>query len=51
MNITLLDNLKQAFVDEGIVSVEQLRVAEATAQRENETLSKILVRLAYSLSF
>lgn len=47
MNVKLLDNLKQAFVDEGMVTVEQLRVAEATAQRENETLSKILVRLGF----
>ena len=44
MNITFMDNLKQALVDEGIVTVEQLRVAESTAQRENKNLTSLLIK-------
>jgi len=44
MNSKFLNNLQQALVDEGMVTVEQLRVAEATAQRENKDLTSILVK-------
>ena len=47
ISIKVLDRLKQALVNEGLVTKEQLRVAEITAQRETETLSKILVRLGF----
>jgi len=47
ISIKVLDRLKQALVTEGLVTKEKLRVAEITAQRENETLSKILVRLRF----
>ena len=47
VSIKVLDRLKQALVNEGLVTREKLRVAEITAQRENEILSKILVRLGF----
>ncbi len=44
ISIKVLDRLKQALVTEGLVTKQKLKDAEITAQRENETLSKILVR-------
>ncbi len=47
MNIKWLDNLKQALVDEGVMTSEQLTVAETTAQGEDESLIKTLVKLQF----
>lgn len=47
VNIRVLNRLKQALVNEGLVTKEQLRAAETTAQHENESLSKILIRLGF----
>jgi len=47
ISIRFLARLKQALVKEGLVTKEKLRVAEIKAQRENETLSKILIRLGF----
>ena len=44
MNIKSLEKLKQALVDEGVITAEQLAAAETTAQRENENLTNILVK-------
>lgn len=47
ISIKALDRLKQALVTEGLVTKEKLRVAEIAAHRENETLSRVLVRLGF----
>ncbi len=47
ISIKVLDRLKQALVNEGLLTREKLRVAEMQAQREDETLSKILVKLKF----
>lgn len=47
ISFKVLDRLKLALIKEGLVTKEKLRVAEIKAQRENETLSKILVRLGF----
>jgi type IV pilus assembly protein PilB len=47
MNINLLDNLKQALVEECLITMEQLRHAEQTAELEGETLDKILTKLKF----
>jgi len=47
ISFKVLDSLKLALIKEGLVTKEKLRVAEIKAQRENETLSKILVRLGF----
>ena len=47
INIKLLKHLKQSLINEGLVTKEKLRVAEITAKRENEPLSKILIRLGF----
>ena len=47
ISIKVLNRLKQSLVNKGLVSKEKLRVAEITAKRENETLSKILIRLGF----
>ena len=47
ISIKVLDRLKQALINEGLISKEKLRIAEITARRENETLSKILIRLGF----
>jgi len=47
VSIKILDRLKQSLVNEGLVTKEKLRLAEITAQRKNEPLSKILVKLGF----
>lgn len=47
INIKLLDRLKQALVEEGLVTREQLKVAELKGQRENEPLSRALLTLRF----
>lgn len=47
ISITVLDRLKQAMVNEGLVTREKLKVAEIAAQRKNETLSKTLIKLGF----
>jgi len=44
ISIKVLDRLKQALVDEGKITAEQLADAERSAQRENESLSSILIK-------
>ncbi len=47
ISFKVLGRLKQTLVNEGLVTKEELRVAEMAAQRESVTLSKILVRLGF----
>ena len=47
ISINFLDRLKRALINEGLVAKEKLRLAEITAQRENTTLSNILIRLGF----
>ncbi|MBU4413874.1 MAG: hypothetical protein KJ976_02045, partial [Proteobacteria bacterium] len=47
ISIKVLDRLKQAMVNEGLVTREKLRIAEIAAQRKNETLSKTLIKLGF----
>ena len=47
VSIKILDRLKQALVNEGVITTEQLAVAETTAQSENESLARILVQLNF----
>ena len=47
MNINSLDNLKQALIDEGLVTIEQLGIAEGNGQRGIEDLVKTLVKLNF----
>lgn len=47
ISIKVLDRLKQDMVDAGLVTKEKLRLAETTAQRENKTLSDILIKLGF----
>ncbi len=47
ISFKVLDRLKLVLIKEGLVTKEKLRVAEITAQRENETLSRVLVRLGF----
>ena len=44
INKKTLDRLKQAMITDGLVTEKELGNAEITAQRENEPLSKILVK-------
>jgi type IV pilus assembly protein PilB len=44
MNITFPDKLKQTLIDEGVITAQQLKSAETTAQHENESLANILVK-------
>lgn len=47
MNIHSQQNLKKALVKEGVITIDQLRNAEQTADREDETLTKILTKLKF----
>lgn len=44
INKKTLDRLKQAMITDGLTTKQQLENAEITAQRENEPLSRILVK-------
>ena len=47
INIRMLDRLKQALVNEGVITKEKLKIAEATAKRENEPLRNTLIKLGF----
>ncbi len=47
INIKTIERLKQALVDEGLISKDGLRAAEGTARQENENLGKTLVTLGF----
>ncbi len=47
MNVKWLNNLKEALVDEGVITQEQLRSAEKNAHDGDENLTKILVKLNF----
>jgi type IV pilus assembly protein PilB len=47
INIRMLDRLKQALVNEGVITKEKLKIAEATAKRENDPLRKTLIKLGF----
>ncbi|MBL7177783.1 MAG: ATPase, T2SS/T4P/T4SS family [Pseudomonadota bacterium] len=47
VSIKVLDRLKQALINEGLVTKENLRDAVITARHENKTLSEILVKLGF----
>jgi len=47
VSINGLQRLKQALMKEGLITKDDLRVAEVAAQHENESLNKILVKLGF----
>jgi len=47
VSIKVLNRLKQALINEGLVTKEKLRDAVITARHENKTLSEILVKLGF----
>ena len=48
MNIHSPQKLKQALVKEGVITIEQLKEAEQTAEREDQILTKILAKLEFA---
>lgn len=47
INIRMLDRLKQDLVNEGVITKEKLKIAEATAKRENEPLRMTLIKSGF----
>ena len=43
----VIEGLKQDLIHENIITKDQLKVAEVTAQHENDTLSTVLVKLGF----
>jgi len=46
-DIRTMNRFKQSLVKEGVISKEKLWIAEATANREKQTLSRTLIRLGF----
>ncbi len=47
INITVQERLKKGLISDGVITVEQLRGAEESAELENESLSTVLVKSGY----
>jgi len=47
VSIRVLDRLKQEMVKEGLITIENLRIAETTAQQEQNTLSSTLIKSGF----
>ena len=47
ISVKIQNRLKRALINEGLVTKEKLRLAEITAQRENETLRNMLIKLGF----
>jgi type IV pilus assembly protein PilB len=47
VSVRIFDRLKQDMVKEGLITKENLKIAEMTAQQENESPSNILVKLKF----
>jgi len=50
ISIKALDRLKQALINEGVINTAQVKAVEDTAKKENEPLSKTLIKLGFVTS-
>jgi type IV pilus assembly protein PilB len=50
ISIKALDRLKQALINEGVINAAQLKAAEGAATKENDPLSKTLIKLGFVTS-